>query len=95
VTRFLKSEKLLSELEDVAGRLFSEVRHEQGRFQTGVCVLQGRSILIINRWQPLDERIAALSQAISNAGAEKLYLKPVIRSELEKYASDRTVVNSI
>ncbi len=87
--RSLKPEKLFDELEEIAGRLFAEVRHEQGYFQTGVCKLQGKTILMINKRQPLDERIAALAQAIERAGAETLYIKPAVRAEIERYTSSR------
>ena len=40
--RRITPDKLLGELEDVAGRLFSEIRYEQGQFQTGTCILKGK-----------------------------------------------------
>jgi len=85
VKRCLKTEKLFSELEEVAHRLFTEVRHEQGRFQTGVCRLRGKRVLIVNKHQALDERIAALASEIARMGMDKLYLKPAIREEIERY----------
>lgn len=83
----LRQEKLLVELEEVAERLFTEVRHEQGRFKTGACTLQGKDILLVNKRQTIDERIASLAREIANAGTERLYLKPAIRAEIDHYAS--------
>ncbi|NQT34357.1 hypothetical protein HQ587_04135 [bacterium] len=85
--RPLKSEKLFAELEDVACRLFGEVREEQGLFQTGVCILHGKTILLVNKRQSIDERIAALAREISRIGTERLYLKPAVRAEIERYSS--------
>ena len=83
--RQIKSDKLLGELEDVAGRIFSEIRYEQGSFQTGVCLLKGKKILVVNKRQPIDERIAALAGEIAREGTENLYLKPVVRAEIERF----------
>ncbi len=83
----LIQEKLLAELEEVAERLFAEVRQEQGRFQTSACNLHGRDILLVNKRQTVDERIASLAREIARAGAEKVYLKPAIRAEIDRYAS--------
>jgi hypothetical protein len=81
----LKSEKLLGELEEVAGRLFSEIRYEQGLFQTGVCSLHGKKILVVNKRQPIDERIAAVAGEIAREGTENLYIKPALRAEINRY----------
>ncbi len=84
--RTLKPERLVQELEDVAGRLFGEVRREQGFFQTGTCSLRGKYLLVINSRQPLDERIAALAREISRMSTETVYLKPAVRAEIERYS---------
>ncbi len=79
-------EKLCRELEEVAGRLFAEVRREQGGFRTGSCILKGRRVLILNSLQPVDERIAALAREIARCDIEDFYLKPAIRAEVERYS---------
>ncbi|MCF7809823.1 hypothetical protein K9N50_02405 [bacterium] len=81
----LKREKLLSDLSDIAERLFVEVRIEQGAFLSGSCSVHGSKILIINKRQSLDERIAALAREISDIGTEKLFIKPAIRAEIDRY----------
>ena len=82
----LKAERLLQELEDVAGRLFNEVRHEQGLFRTGSCNFKGKDLLVINSLQSIDERIADLAREISRLGVEKIYLKPAVRAEVERFS---------
>ena len=83
--RDLKRERLNRELESVAERLFGDVRREDGRFQTGVCRLRGQTALFINTRQPLDERIAALASLIARFNMDDVYLKPVVRAEVERY----------
>jgi len=78
-----KSESIFMELEEVAYRLFSEIRHESGRFRTGVCELKGKKILFMNNNQSIEERIYALAEAISKQNIDEVYLKPVVRAEIE------------
>ncbi|NQU05965.1 MAG: hypothetical protein HQ568_07715 [Calditrichaeota bacterium] len=81
----LKREKLLADLAEIAERLFTEVRQEQGSFLSGSCIINGDRILIINKRQSLDERITVLAREISDAGTDKLYIKPAIRAEINRY----------
>jgi len=81
----LKREKLLTDLAEIAERLFTEVRLEQGSFLSGSCIINGDKILIINKRQSPDERIVALAREISDAGTDNLYIKPAIRAEIDRY----------
>ena len=69
MNRKQKFQRLYSQLEDVAARLFGEVRRDEGMFQTGVCRLKGKPVLVINNRQSVEERIAAIAFEINKAGA--------------------------
>lgn len=83
--RSIKPERLCRELEEVADRLFAEVRTEQGSFQTGSCFLRGRRVLFLNNRQSIDERIAAIAREIARCDVDGFYLKPAVRAEVERY----------
>lgn len=83
--RDLKQERLYRELEEVAGRLFPGIRQEEGWFRTGVCTLRGQTVLILNGRQTIDERIAALASVLAHCNVEGVYLKPIVRAEIERY----------
>ncbi len=80
--------QLYEELVEVARKLFDEVRSSQGPFHSGACMFKGKKLFIINSRQPIDERIAALSNEIAQSGADQIYLKPIVRSEIERYRSN-------
>ena len=84
----LKTEHLYHELEEVAGRLFQEIRREEGWFRTGVCKIRGKTVLFLNGRQTIDERIAALAGALARCNVEGVYLKPVVRAEIERHAQE-------
>lgn len=90
MSRSLKPEKLSHELEEVASRLFDEVRRDSGAFETGACIVNGKKLLLINNRQPLDERVAALAKEIARMGADKVYLRPALREEIERWTVNRT-----
>ncbi len=90
MSRSLKPEKIVRELEEVAGKLFDEVRRDNGTFETGSCIVNGKKMLLINTRQSTDERVAALAKEIARMGADKLYLKPALREEIERWADDHT-----
>lgn len=81
----LNSERLYRELEELAGRLFPEIRREDGWFRTGFCTLNGKRILFLNNRQTIDEKITALAKAIGKCEIEEVYLKPAIRAEVERH----------
>ncbi len=84
--RDLKAEKLCMELEEIVEKLFPEIRREDGNFQSGPCTIRGKKVFFLNKRQTLEEKIAAMANAIAGCNIEKVYLKPVIRAEVEKYA---------
>ncbi len=90
MSRSLKPEKLSHELEEVASKLFDEVRRDSGTFETGACVVNGKKLLLINTRQPVDERVAALAKEIARMGADKVYIKPALREEIERWAINHT-----
>jgi len=83
--RRLKPETLLSELEDVARRLYGELRRDEGFFVTGLCTVHGQTLLVVNTRQPVAERIAALAGLIARSEPDRLYLKPAVREEVERH----------
>jgi hypothetical protein len=86
VSRGLKPIQLYEELLDVARRMFAEVRREEGLFQTGSCICRGKLILLINSRQSLEERNSALAREIAQMGSDRLYLKPAVRAEVERWS---------
>jgi len=90
LSRSLKPEKLFHELEEVAAKLFDEVRRDNGAFETAACIVNGKKLLLINTRQSIDERVAALAKQIARMGADRVYLRPALREEIERWAIDHT-----
>ncbi len=92
LNRSIRLERLCQELEDVASKLFDEVRQDTGGFSTGACTFHGKRVLMINSRQTIDERISALAREIAQHDPTRLYLKPTVRSEVERWGGDPSLL---
>ncbi|MEX0772679.1 MAG: hypothetical protein WEB89_03160 [Balneolales bacterium] len=81
----MKSETLLTELEEVTGKLGYRIRRERGRFLGSPCVLEGDRIIMLNKNHPVDFNIGMLARFLGDQNLEALHIKPVVRKELEAF----------
>lgn len=79
----MKPDKLILELEEVVSRLGFKVRKEKGNFRGSNCVLAGERIIMLNKNTPVEMHIGTLAKFILSQKHDELYLKPVVRKELE------------
>jgi hypothetical protein len=74
---------LFQELETVADRLGLAVVLDRGNFTGGICQLEGEAIIVLNRSQPLEQRMRVLLDALRERDVSGVYLKPAVRELLE------------
>lgn len=79
----MKPDKLFLELEEVIGRLGYRLRKEKGNFRGSYCVLDGDKIIMLNKNSPIELHIGTLATFILHQQHEDLFLKPIVRKELE------------
>jgi len=85
----LNKELILSELEELAGKLGIAIRHENvnGEDSTGsggLCRLKGEFVLIIHSQATVQEKIRIILEALRSFPTHDIYVKPVIRELLEE-----------
>ena len=76
----MKPTIIFQELEQLAEALDVEIVQEKGNFKGGYCLLEKEGIIVVNKLNPLEQRIRALAQAFSRLDISKIYIKPAIRS---------------
>jgi hypothetical protein len=81
-------EYLLSQLEELAGRLEIAVRYENLNAEEstgigGLCRLKGKYFLIIHSQTAVKEKVRILTEALRQFPINDLYVKPMIRELLE------------
>ena len=79
----MKPNKIFQELEDIAEILDIKIIQEKGNFKGGYCLLEREKIIVINKLNPVEQRVRALAQAFSRLDTSHIYMKPAIREFIE------------
>ncbi len=77
-------EAILQDLKSIAAEMGAKVRFERGDFKGGYCILQESKVIVINKLSSLQRKIAILSSALTQLGAEDIYIPPKIREIIEE-----------
>ena len=75
----MKSKKIYTELKDIFERLGYKVILDNGNFNSGDCILEDESIIVINKNKPYESRVKVLSEILSSIKLDNIYIKPYIR----------------
>ena len=76
--------ELLRDLEEAARRLGVRVRTERGVFRSGLCEVQGESMIILNRRLSTADRATVLARILCQLDLEEVHLSPRTREFLEE-----------
>jgi hypothetical protein len=81
--------KTYQHLEELAEKLGISIRYEDlssGEYTatSGLCRIRGRYLYIMDTSKDLKQRIAALSQCLSQMNLDGIYVVPALRALLEK-----------
>ena len=79
----MKPTIIYQEFERLAEALDVKIIHEKGNFKGGYCLLEKERIIVVNKLNPMEQRIRALAQAFSKLEILKIYIKPAIRSIID------------
>lgn len=81
----MKTDKFLTELENVAEDLGYHVRKEKGSFKGDFCVLEGDKMVMINKNFPVEFHVGQMIRFLTAQDLENIYIKPAVRKEMEKW----------
>jgi hypothetical protein len=79
----VKVDQIVRELEDVARKLGVEVRNERGHFRGGLCSVDEHPVIVLNRRQPAEARLAILAESLRDLPVETVFMRPAVRQALE------------
>ena len=79
----MKPTIIFQEFEQLADALNIKIIQEKGNFKGGFCLLEKERIIVINKLNPMEQKIRALAQAFSRLDSSKIYLKPAIRNMID------------
>jgi hypothetical protein len=89
----MKPEELYQELKLVAERLGVTVEEhnfrEAGvRVMSGLCVVHGKRLFIMDKHKSVQKKIGILSAALSEMPLDEVYIIPVVRELIAKHADE-------
>ena len=79
----MKQTHILEEFEQLAESLKIKILQEKGNFKGGYCLLKQEGIIVINKLNPIEQRIRALARAFTQLDVSSIYIKPVIRNLID------------
>jgi len=77
-------ETVLQDLKSIATEMGAKVRFERGDFKGGYCLLLDSKVIVINKLSSLQKKVAILSSALTQLGAENIYIPPRIREIIDE-----------
>lgn len=80
----MKTEKLILELENLVEQCGYTIRKERGTFRGDSCVVEGDMLVVLNKNKPEQQQVGLLARVLKGQGMQDIYIKPVIRKELEE-----------
>lgn len=90
-----QDQKLLEQLEELAGKLDLKVRYEQikkeSRFYPGgLCRVKDEEIIIINSKAPLEDKINTFIEALGNFDLSSIFMHPALRDLFKTESEENT-----
>ncbi|MGQ9806270.1 MAG: hypothetical protein ACUVRP_09360 [Chlorobiales bacterium] len=79
----MRKQDILTELEETAKKLGYRVRYEKGSFIGGRCRVHQDKILVVNKFLPVEGKIATIARTLGEIGTEGIFLTPEVRKVVE------------
>lgn len=79
----MRKQDILTELEEAAKKLGYRVRYEKGTFIGGGCRVHQDKILVVNKFLPVEGKIATIARTLGEIGTEGIFLTPEVRKAIE------------
>jgi 2,3-bisphosphoglycerate-independent phosphoglycerate mutase len=76
--------KLLEELESVCARLNIQLRYEKTSARGGLCKVDGRYIVIVDRKAKEDYKATVIAKALKQFDLSDIHLKPSVREFIDE-----------
>jgi hypothetical protein len=80
----MKENEILGHFEELTQNLSIDLRYEKGDFSGGLCRVDDKQIMIINKKLSDDQKIKVLASAIAQLNLDNIYILPAIREIIEE-----------
>lgn len=85
----MKENEILGHFEELTQNLSIDLRYEKGDFAGGLCRVNDKQIMIINKRLPDDQKIKIFANAIAQLNLDNIYILPAIREIIEEQLQEK------
>lgn len=90
----MKDSEILGHLEQLTQNLSIDLRYEKGDFSGGLCRVDDKQVMIINKRLSDDQKIKVFARAIAQLDLQNIYILPAIREIIEEQLRDKRSTTS-
>ena len=83
----MKKEKLFLEFEELGQRLGVKILKGKGNFAGGTCVVNDKTVIVVNNMKPLEHRLKTLATSFLKYNLDDVYMVPALRAYIEESRS--------
>ncbi|NTV47735.1 MAG: hypothetical protein HGB11_14730 [Chlorobiales bacterium] len=88
----MRKEDILSEIESIARDLGYRVRYEKGTFAGGDCRVKEEKVLVVNKFLPIEGKIATISRVLGRIGIGNIFVTPQVRKLIDEESTEKLTV---
>ncbi len=85
----MKKTEIISGLIELANNLDIAIRKEKGINTEGICTVNDKKIILLNKNSPLERAIFVISRSLAEVGLDDLYIKPILREVIDSQMQNR------
>lgn len=79
----MTQQEIYEELKELAGQKGVAVRLETGDFTGGLCLVDNKRVILINRRHDFTRRINVLARSLHAVGLDDVFMKPALRELID------------
>jgi hypothetical protein len=91
----MSEEETLFALETLAKTLDVEVRYEKGDFIGGLCRIDDKAILLLQKTDPLYRKITIMARELGNLKLDDIFVVPALRALIEEEVASARPVETL
>ena len=84
----MKDTQILSELEAISNNLGIDIRYEKGDFEGGLCKINAKDVIIVNKTLTIQQKIRVLARELNSFDLEGIYIIPALRRIIDEHQNN-------
>lgn len=82
----MKPKEMHKELLEIAKNIGVKVRKGDGKFRSGLCMVNDSPVIVINKTTPVEGAVSVIAKGLASLNLENMFIKPAVRDFIEREA---------